>query len=32
MLDSWWNSFGYGDVYLWRTFERNWSDSPSKPN
>src|SRR6266581_692132 len=25
MLDSWWNSFGYGDVYLWRTFERDWS-------
>jgi hypothetical protein len=24
MLDSWWNSFGYGDVYLWRTFERTW--------
>jgi hypothetical protein len=25
MLDSWWNSFGYGDVYLWRTFERDWT-------
>lgn len=25
MLDSWWNSFGYGDVTLWRTFERDWS-------
>jgi hypothetical protein len=25
MLDSWWNSFGYGDVYLWRTFEHDWS-------
>ncbi len=25
MLDSWWNSFGYGDIYLWRTFERDWS-------
>ena len=26
MLDSWWNSFGYGDVYLWRTFERDWAE------
>src|SRR5207245_1702227 len=25
MLDSWWISFGYGDVSLWRTFERDWS-------
>ena len=25
MLDSWWNSFGYGDVSLWRTYERDWS-------
>ncbi len=25
MLDSWWNSFGYGDVFLWRTYERDWS-------
>ena len=25
MLDLWWNSLGYGDVFLWRTFERNWS-------
>jgi ferric-dicitrate binding protein FerR (iron transport regulator) len=25
MLDSWWNSFGYGDVTLWRTFERDWT-------
>jgi ferric-dicitrate binding protein FerR (iron transport regulator) len=25
MLDSWWNSFGYGDVKLWRTFERDWT-------
>ena len=28
MLDSWWNSFGYGDVFLWRTFERDWTQSP----
>lgn len=25
MLDSWWNSLGYGDVTLWRTFERDWT-------
>jgi len=29
MLDSWWNSFGYGDVYLWHMYERTWSE-PSK--
>jgi hypothetical protein len=28
MLDSWWNSFGYGDVYLWHMYERDWSQSP----
>jgi len=26
MLDSWWNSLGYGDVFLWRTYERNWTE------
>src|SRR5215470_16782721 len=26
MLDSWWNSLGYGDVYLWHMYERNWSE------
>ena len=26
MLDSWWNSLGYGDVSLWRTYERNWTE------
>jgi FecR-like protein len=26
MLDSWWNSFGYGDVYLWHMYERTWSE------
>jgi hypothetical protein len=25
MLDSWWNSLGYGDVGLWRTYERDWA-------
>lgn len=28
MLDSWWNSLGFGDVYLWRTFEHDWSQRP----
>lgn len=28
MLDSWWNSLGYGDVNLWRTYERRWSGHP----
>lgn len=26
MLDSWWNSLGYGDVYLWHRYERTWTD------
>src|SRR5712692_3785220 len=25
MLDSWWSSFGFGDIHLWRTYERDWS-------
>ena len=25
MLDSWWNSLGYGDVYLWHLYERTWT-------
>ncbi len=25
MLDSWWNKLGLGDVSLWRTWERSWS-------
>jgi len=29
MLDAWWNSLGYGDVGLWRTYERDWSQRPS---
>lgn len=28
MLDTWWNSLGYGDIYLWRTYEREWSQRP----
>lgn len=26
MLDSWWNSLGYGDVYLWHMYGRTWPD------
>lgn len=28
MLDSWWNSLGYGDVGLWRMYEHHWSQRP----
>src|ERR1700682_5394168 len=28
MLDSWWNSLGYGDVGLWRMYEHDWSKRP----
>jgi len=28
MLDAWWNSLGYGDVGLWRTYEHDWSQRP----
>jgi hypothetical protein len=31
MLDSWWNSLGYGDVGLWRMYEHDWSQRPSAP-
>ena len=27
MLDAWWNSLGFGDIYLWRTYERDWSQT-----
>jgi hypothetical protein len=27
MLDLWWNEFGWGDVTLWRHWERAWSAS-----
>jgi hypothetical protein len=23
MLDAWWSSFGFGDIYLWRMYERD---------
>jgi ferric-dicitrate binding protein FerR (iron transport regulator) len=32
MLDSWWNSLGYGDISLWRTYEHVWSQPTSNPN
>ena len=32
MLDSWWNSLGYGDVSLWRTYEHDWSVRPPSAN
>ena len=28
MLDAWWTSLGFGDIYLWRTYERDWSQRP----
>jgi hypothetical protein len=31
MLDTWWSSFGFGDIHLWRTYESDWSQSKS-PN
>ena len=27
MLDSWWSALGYGDISLWRTWERSWSQN-----
>ncbi len=27
MLDSWWNQLDLGDVSLWRTWERSWSQA-----
>lgn len=27
MLDLWWNELGYGDVSLWRHWERSWSET-----
>jgi len=31
MLDVWWNSLGFGDIYLWRTYEHDWSQRPPNP-
>jgi len=30
MMDLWWNSLGFGDVYLWRTYEREWGASGNR--
>src|SRR3989475_2247468 len=30
MLDAWWNALGFGDIHLWRTYERDWSQ-PKPP-
>ena len=27
MLDLWWSALGYGDISLWRTWERSWSQN-----
>lgn len=29
MLDTWWNELGLGDISLWRTWERSWSQHES---
>ena len=29
MFDAWWSSFGFGDIYLWHTYERDWSQPSS---
>jgi len=31
MLDSWWNSLGYGDIFLWRRYEHVWSQPQGNP-
>jgi len=28
MLDAWWNSRGFGNIDLWRTYEHDWSQRP----
>jgi hypothetical protein len=28
MLDSWWDSLGFGEILLWRTYEHDWSLRP----
>ena len=30
MLDEWWSELGYGDISLWRTWERSWSETEGK--
>jgi hypothetical protein len=29
MLDTWWNSLGFGDISLWRMYEHTWSPAQS---
>jgi hypothetical protein len=29
MLDSWWDSLGFGEIWLWRTYEHDWSPPPN---
>jgi hypothetical protein len=31
MLDTWWNSFGFGHISLWRMYEHTWSPAQSNP-
>lgn len=31
MLDAWWGSLGLGDISLWRTWERSWSQHGTGP-
>jgi hypothetical protein len=30
MLDLWWNQLDLGDVSLWRTWERSWSEGETR--
>ena len=30
MLDTWWSSFGFGDIYLWHMYERDWPEATKK--
>jgi len=30
MMDTWWTAFGFGDIYLWRMYERDWSQENKK--
>jgi len=30
MLDLWWNQLGFGDVTLWRHWERTWSEQTNR--
>jgi FecR protein len=30
MLDAWWNVLGFGDISVWRHWERSWTDREEK--